>query len=518
MLFANGPIITMTETDADWVEVSDGVIGAVGKGSPPSGKVFDLAGRTLLPGMGDAHVHPALGGWGMIRCDLSGSNDVDHYLATISAYAAAHPDDEWVLGRGWAMDSFPGGRAPAALLDRLVPDRPVWMEGREGHSAWVNTRALELAGVDAGTPDPVDGRIERHPDGRPMGTLQEGAVALVERIMPPTTVDDHARAILAAQAYLHSFGITFWQDAWVEPDVHAAYLQIDRAGQLQADVVAALWWDRSRGLEQIDEIVARASDHSPHVRPSAVKLMVDGVCENGTASMLRPYETGEDGIQFLAREILLEAVPELIARGFQPHFHAIGDRAIRDALDSVAEARRRYPDAAETRPHIAHIQVIDPADVPRFAELKVVANAQALWACHDDCMLDLTIPRLGLERSAHQYPFRALIDAGATLACGSDWSVSTPDPFAQMAVATTRRASPDQVPFHPDQAISRIEALAGFTLGAAFVNHDEANAGSISPGKRADLVVVDDHPLDADDLADVRVEATFVEGNQVYGR
>lgn len=517
MLFVNGPIITM-DGPAEWVSVEDGLIAAVGVGDPPAGERFDLDGRTLLPGMGDAHVHPALGGWGMIRCDLSGADDVDHYLATIAAYAAAHPDDEWVLGRGWAMDSFPAGRAPAELLDRIVPDRPVWMEGREGHSAWVNSRALELAGIDATTPDPVDGRIERHPDGRPMGTLQEGAAGLVERIMPETTVDDHARAIRAAQAYLHSFGITFWQDAWVEPDVHAAYLQIDRAGDLQADVVGALWWDRSRGIEQIDDIVERAAQRSPRFRPSAVKLMVDGVCENGTASMLEPYAGGDDaGIQFIPREVLLEAVPALIARGFQPHFHAIGDRAIRDALDSVAEARHRLGEVT-TRPHIAHIQVVDPADVARFAELGVVANAQAYWACHDDCMVDLTIPRLGATRAAHQYPFRALLDAGATLACGSDWSVSTPDPFAQMAVATTRRLAADRDPFQPDQAITRLEALRGFTLGTAFVNHDEERAGSISAGKRADLVVVDADPLEVDDLATVRVEATFVAGVEVFSR
>ncbi len=450
----------------------------------------------------------------MNRCDL---NEVApaRYLDTIAAYAAAHPELPWILGGGWAMHDFAGGIARAELLDTVVADRPVLLHGSEGHGAWVNSAALELAGVDAATPDPSDGRIERDPDGKPNGTLQEGAVDLVERVTPPLEVDELRAGIVTAQGYLLGLGITAWQDAWVTATAQAAYLDADRHGELVASVVGALWWDRNRGPEQLDELIERSRDGSGRFRPGAVKLMVDGVCENGTASMLEPYEAdfrnaaADRGIQFISRDVLLEAVPRIMAAGLQPHFHGIGDKAIRDSLDAVAAAKRE--DAVRTRPHVAHIQVIDRADVPRFGALGVAANAQCLWACNDECMVDLTKPRLG-ARAALQYPFRSLLDSGARLVCGSDWSVSTADPFAQMAVATTRSHRVDAEPFEVGQALTRREALRGFTLGSAWINHREDVSGSLRAGKRADLVLASDNPLTVEDLNDVCVVATFVGG------
>ena len=512
-LFRNGPIVTMTSglPLADWLVVEGSRIAGVGLGTAPNvSDSFDLDGRCLLPGFQDAHVHPPIAGVAMNRCDL---HEVapDDYAATIRQYAADHPDEPWILGGGWAMDDFPGGIALASDLDELVPDRPALLHGSEGHGAWANSRALAAAGIDAETPDPSDGRIERHADGTPNGTLQEGAVALVERFAPPLDVATVREGLISAQRYLISLGITGWQDAWVTPVAHAAYLEADAAGELHAAVVGALWWDRDRGVEQLDELIARSRESSAHYRPGAVKLMVDGVCENGTASMLEPYQgtSGDTGIQFIEREVLLEAVPRLMAAGIQPHFHAIGDKAIRDSLDAVAAAEPAHVSA--TRPHIAHIQVINPADVPRFGQLGVIANAQPLWACYDGCMTDLTAPRLG-DRAQLQYPFRSLIDGGAILAGGSDWSVSTPDPFAQMSVAVTRLAPGIAEPFVPAQAISPHEALAAFTVGSAFVNHRDTESGTLEAGKRADLVVASDNPLTVPDIAKVSTEATFIGG------
>ncbi len=511
-VLTNGPILTLEPSlpMADWLVVDGGRIAGVGRGDPPgAAATYDLAGRCLMPGFQDAHVHPPIGGLAMNRCDI---HEVDpaHYLDTIAAYAASHPDEEWILGGGWAMHDFPGGMALASVLDSVVPDRPVLLHGSEGHGAWANTCALQLAGIDAGTLDPPDGRIERFDDGSPNGTLQEGAVALVERVVPPTTAAELQNGILTAQRYLTSLGITGWQDAWVTPEVQEAYLAADRAGELQGTVVGALWWDRERGVEQIDDLVERSHNGSAQFSPRSVKFMVDGVCENGTAAMLTPYEGATDrGIQFIDRAILLEAVPRIMAAGLQPHFHAIGDRAVRDALDSVEAGDPA--DAAAVRPHIAHIQVIDRRDVPRFGAVGVAANAQALWACNDRCMLDLTAPRLG-ARAALQYPFRSLIDTGARLVCGSDWSVSTANPFAQMAVATTRREHADAEPFVPEQAITREEALRGFTVGSAWINHREAESGSLGAGKVADMVVASENPLAAGDLGTVTVAATFIAG------
>ncbi len=511
-VFTNGPILTQEPSlpMADWLVVDGGRITGVGLGEPPAGAAeYDLAGRCLMPGFQDAHVHPPIGGLAMNRCDLHEVDPAD-YLDTIAAYVASHPDEEWILGGGWAMQDFPGGMALAGVLDSVVPDRPVLLHGSEGHGAWANTRALQLAGIDASTPDPVDGRIERFDDGTPNGTLQEGSVALVERVVPPTTVAELRAGIVRAQSYLTALGITTWQDAWVTSEVQEAYLAADRAGELRGTVIGALWWERDRGVEQIEEIIERSKHGSERFSPRAVKFMVDGVCENGTAAMLEPYEGVDDrGLQFIGRDVLLEAVPRIMAAGLQPHFHAIGDRAIRDSLDAVESGDPA--DAAAVRPHIAHIQVIDPLDVPRFGQLGVAANAQAFWACYDGCMVELTAPRLG-DRTALQYPFRSLIDQGAPFACGSDWSVSTADPFAQMAVATTRRDDPAAEPFVLEQAITREEALRGFTMGAAWVNHREAETGSLVSGKVADMVVASENPLEAKDLALVTAEATFIGG------
>jgi predicted amidohydrolase YtcJ len=492
-VFTNGPILTLDPSlpVADWLVVDGGRIGGVGLGDPPATAAdYDLAGRCLMPGFQDAHVHPPIGGVAMNRCDLHEVDPAD-YLDTIAAYAASHPDEDWILGGGWSMQDFPGGMALASVLDSVVPDRPVLLHGSEGHGAWANTRALQLAGI-------------------PNGTLQEGSVALLERVIPPTTVAELQAGIVSGQSYLTALGVTTWQDAWVTPEVQEAYLAADRAGELRGTVIGALWWERDRGVEQIAEIIERSNHGSERFLPRAVKFMVDGVCENGTAAMLDPYEGSADrGIQFIGRDILLEAVPRIMAAGLQPHFHAIGDRATRDALDSVEAGDPA--DAAAVRPHIAHIQVIDPRDVPRFGQLGVAANAQAFWACYDGCMSELTAPRLG-ERTARQYPFRALIDGGAPFACGSDWSVSTADPFAQMAVATTRREHPASEPFVSEQAITREEALRGFTMGSAWVNHREAESGSLVAGKVADMVVASENPLEAKDLALVAAEATFIGG------
>lgn len=488
----------------------------MGSGTPPAGQRFDLIGRCLLPGFQDAHVHPPIGGLAMIRCELHGVDPVD-YLDTIAVYADSHPSATWILGGGWPMNAFSGGIPHREMLDGVVRDRPVLLHSSEGHAAWVNTRALAIAGIDQSTPDPPNGRIERGPDGTPSGTLQEGAVDLVERFAPDDTVTDVADAILAAQTYLLSLGITAWQDAWVRPVDHAAYRLLAQDGRLEAQVFGSLWWDRERQIDQLDELIAMTVEEAPKYRPGGIKLMVDGVIENGTGALCSPYVgTNDRGLTFLDRETLLSVVPPMMAAGIQPHFHAIGDCAIRAALDSVEAGRTA--DAAAVRPHIAHVHVVDPVDVPRFGSLGVAANAQTLWACHDATMTELTIPRLGLQRATWQYPFRSLVDGGARLAAGSDWSVSTADPFAQMAVAVARATADAPDPLLPEQALTREEALRAFTSGSAWVNHDETRSGTIEVGKDADLVIASDNPLTADDLASVRAEVTFIGGKTVYER
>ncbi|MDQ0894758.1 amidohydrolase [Agromyces ramosus] len=541
LVFTGGPVFTANtvRSRASAVAVRGGRIVAVGAADDvrnligPATEVVDLAGRLLLPGFQDAHVHPVWGGLDLMRCDLSEFATEHEYLDRIAAYAAAHPDEEWLLGGGWSMSAFPGGTPTAAALDTVVPDRPAFLPNRDGHGAWVNSVALRLAGIDRQTPDPADGRIERDASGEPTGTLHEGAMSLVNRLFPETTVEQLTEALLLGQRYLHSYGVTAWQDAIVGSygdagDPGPAYVAAAASGALTGRVVGALWWDRTRGLEQIPELIEKRSTYrGGRFAATSIKIMQDGVAENFTAAMLEPYHDGHghatdnSGISFVPPELLNEAAPQLDALGFQLHFHAIGDRAVRECLDAVSHAIERNG-RNDHRHHIAHIQVVHPEDVPRFRELGVVANMQSLWAALEPQMVELTLPFLGSPRDAWQYPFGDLLRSGAVLAAGSDWSVSTPDPLAAIHVAVNRKAAPGHEEgefeaFLPEQAIDLTTSLTAYTAGSAFVNHLD-DTGTIEVGKLADLVVLDRDPFagPAAEIGATRVSQTFVEGQRVY--
>jgi predicted amidohydrolase YtcJ len=533
LVLTGGRIFTAdpARTWAGALAVRDGRVVAVGGDRdvrPLTGagtRVIELRGRTVTPGFGDAHVHPPMAGLDRLGCELHGSRGLDAYLATVAGYAAANPDREWITGGGWSLADFPGGLPRREDLDRVCADRPVFLPNRDGHDAWVNSAALARAGITRDTPDPDDGRIARDADGTPSGTLHEGAMTLVERLVPPATEDDLRRATLESQRYLHSLGITNWQDASVTPDTEAAYRTLGASGELTARVVGGLWWERERGLEQIDELVERrARGPAGRYSSTSVKLMCDGIIENQTASMTEPYlgghgrATDNRGMDFIDAETLREAVVRLDALGFQPHFHALGDRAVRRALDAV-EAARRANGWSDTRPHLAHLQVVHPDDLPRFRRLGVLANAQPYWAVLEEQMTELTLPVLGPVVSARQYPFRSLRRHGATLVMGSDWGVSTPDPFAQMEVAVTRVSdeSRDAEPFLPEERLELVDILAAATAGSAYANHlDEA--GALMVGRLADVAILDRDLFDAGQgpIGETRVLATFIEGVAVH--
>lgn len=506
----------------------------------PDTEVIDLAGRLLTPGFVDAHVHPVWGGLDLMRCNLAEEVTAQAYLERIGEYARAHRDAEWILGGGWAMAAFPGGTPTAAALDGAVADRPAFLANRDGHGAWVNSAALRLAGIDRDTPDPSDGRIERDERGEPTGTLHEGAMTLVNRLIPQTSETEMSEALLLGQEYLHSLGVTGWQDAIVGAygdagDPAQAYLTAARDGSLTGRVVGALWWDRGAGLEQLDALQERRERFSHgRFQATAVKIMQDGVAENFTAAMLEPYCDGHgrwtdnSGISFVEAALLREAVTALDTAGFQVHFHAIGDRAVRECLDAV-EAARGANGLGDLRHHIAHLQVVHPDDVARFRRLRVAANLQMLWATLEPQMVELTLPFLGEPRSTWQYPFGDLLRSGAVLAAGSDWSVSTPNPWAAMHVAVNRSIPPGEVepglteesyaPFLPEQAIDLGTALTAYTAGSAWVNHLD-DCGQVRVGALADLVTLDRDPFDApaEEIGLTRVDQTYVGGRLVFER
>ena len=491
----------------------------------PATEHHHLPGRMVLPGFQDAHLHAPFAGLDRLRVSLHEDDSRQAYLDRVGRYAADHPDVEWITGGGWAMEHFPGGLPVKEDLDAVVGRRAVFLFNRDVHGAWLSSRALELAGITRETPDPPSGRIERDAAGEPTGVLHEGAAyALRDSLLPAPTAQEWQAATLDAQAHLHALGITGWQDAWVTPATQAAYVALAEAGTLTARVVGALWWERSRGLEQIAELAERRADGAAAgFHPTTVKIMVDGVLENYTGALLEPYCDGcgghsdNRGLDFVPPPLLGEAVTELDRLGFQVHFHAIGDRAVRNSLDAVQQAVEANG-RRDSRHHIAHVQLVDRADVPRFRELGVAANLQAYWAQSDAQLEELTRPFVGPERMRTMYPFGDLHRSGAVLAMGSDWAVTTADPLQQLEVAVRRLpCGEDGEPFLPEQRLTLATGLAAFTAGSAHVNGDD-DAGSLAVGRRADLAVVDRNLFACPDgqVGAARVELTVASGRVVH--
>lgn len=561
-LVLRGAAVYTLDATRSWataVAVRDGRIVYVGddRGAEPwtgpATRVLELPGRMVLPGFQDAHIHPVTSGVEAGQCDLLGLADRAAVLAAIGR-CASEQTGEWLLGAGWQLPIFPDANPGKELLDDIVGERPVYLAAADGHSAWVSSRALELAGIDATTPDPPNGRIERRPGtgspGEPAGTLREAATELVARLLPPPSLDERLAGLRRAQDLLLAHGVTAVQEASAGVSELEAYQEAADRGELRLRVVAALRADPDRGPEQAAELAAlRRRFTGPRLHPTAAKIFLDGVIEARTAAMLEPYldRAGDRGELNWPPERLDAVVAALAGEGFDVHVHAIGDRAVRAALDAfegTGGGRGAPPPASgdslapnpRPRHQIAHLEVIDPADVPRFRRLGVIANFQPLWAFADSYIVDLTWPALGPERSRWIYPMASVARAGGPLAFGSDWSVSSLDPLEGIQVAVTRR-DPDLAaaggqsgeaasgadasrhrPMQPEEILDLPTALAAYTAGAAWANRLEAETGSIEVGKAADLVVLshDLFALPPDEIATASVLLTLIDGEIVY--
>lgn len=533
VVYRDGKIYTVDEARvwAEAIAIKDGHMTYVGSNEGVNAfigddtLVYSLNGRLMLPGFQDIHVHPIMSGLDALRCDLNGLPDLAAYRNRILSYATANPEVDWVVGGGWSMAMFgPGALANRNIIDEIVPDRPVYLTSADGHSAWVNSAALEIAGITKDMPDPPDGIIDRDPQtGDPIGSLQEGAMNLVAQHVPAPDLADRVAALEYARNMFHGYGITSIQDAWVNEPELETYVHLDDAGDLNLRVIAALWWDREQTEEQIPYLEdLRRRFATRNVRPTSVKIMQDGVMENYTAAMLDPYlvESGMKGIPMVEPEFLKDVVTALDKLDFQVHFHAIGDAAIRHSLDAIEVAQGKNGER-DLRHHISHLQVIDPDDIPRFNKLDVVANFQPLWAYNDDYIVDLTIPFIGMDRTKWLYPIKSVLDAGGKIAFGSDWAVSTANPFPQIETAITRVDADNHNTevLNPEQRITLEQSIEAFTINAAFVNHQDDSTGSIEVGKLADLIVVDQNLFDieAEAISDTKVLLTLFEGKVVYG-
>jgi len=488
-------------------------------------ELHDLRGRLMLPGFQDAHIHPIYSGLDAIACDLTDFDSIEEYRVAVPACAELLADKEWITGSGWSMAAFgPGAKASKDILDELVPDRPVYLTSADGHSGWANSEALTRAGINKDTPDPVDGFIDRDPEsGEPVGSLQEGAMDLVLQHVPAPSPAERIAGLKYARDMLHGYGITSLQEAYAFTEDLDTYEALDKQGQLNLRIVTALLWDNKQTEEQIPAMLEQRERYtSGNIRATSVKIFVDGVMENYTAVMLEPYlvESGTRGIPMIDPEYMKEVVTMLDAEGFQVHFHALGDGAVRYALDAVQVALEQNGDS-DRRHHLSHLQVIDPEDIPRFAALGAVANFQPAWAYADDYVIDLTLPFIKPEVAKWMYPIRSVLDADGKVAFGSDWAVSTADPFYQIEHAVTRIDAESHAtdPLNPEQAITVEEAVEAFTAGSAWVNHQEQETGSIKVGKLADLIVLDQNlfNIEPQDISNTKVVLTLFGGEPVYG-
>ena len=494
---------------------------------------IDAAGAAVLPGFHDAHIHAQAGGLGLLGCDLDSEHSLAGYERLIREYAAAH-DSEWIVGAGWFGDVFADGLPTKELLDAWVPDRPAVFTSHDAHGVWVNSRALALGGITAATPDPPAGRIVHDADGAPSGMLLDTAGELVTTFIPPHRAADLRDALLAAQQHLFSLGITAWHDAILGqyltlPDCLPSYLETLADGSLRARVTGSMWWPPSEGVDYVAamlERVAAARERGFDVR--SVKIMQDGICENCTAALIEPYcgvEPEGRGESVIAPEDLRVITAALDAAGLSVHFHGVGDRAVRECLDAVAYVRERNGEGQ--RHQIAHLDVVDPADFARFAQLGVTANLQPLWARNDQEILERKFPLIGAERAKHHFPFGSLHEAGAHLAMGSDWPVTSPDPLWGLHTACTRTApaadlhalnAEARVPAQPTERLDVAVAVRAYTLGAAEVSGVSARLGSLEVGKLADAVVLTGPIGGASDFDGVRVARTVLGGETVYVR
>ncbi|MHA7282057.1 amidohydrolase [Arthrobacter sp. TMS2-4] len=551
LVFSNGRVFDglSLHPTATAVAVADSTIAAVGTDADvlaavdPRTDVVDLRGRLLTPGFTDAHAHTFMGGIEALSCNLDVHRGPVGVQRAVAAYAAGPGEgQDWITGAGWYKGDFEGGFPDGRVLDAVAPHRPVYLINRDHHSAWVNTAALERAGIDARTPDPRDGRISRRADGSPSGILHEGAMSLVARLLPPITQAAVEAGILYGQRHLHSLGVTGWQEAIIGeyagyPDAAPAYRSLAASGRLTGRATGALWVPRGLTVQDVPDLIAeflerRRVNAEAGFPTSSAKIMVDGVPENRTAALLDPYERvgcgcvaaadADRGPTYLPPDVLDAVVAALQAARFDLHLHAIGDRAVRTGLDAVARARTIAPSDGSWRPRhtMAHVQLVHPDDVPRFGELDVTVNAQALWACSDEQMRSLTVPLIGEGRAQWQYPFASMVSGGAPLAMGSDWSVSDADPWQAIHVAVNRMHPdhPGIPPLVADEALSLRAALSAYTAGSARVTR--STAGMVREGLPADLAVlaVDPFEVETSELHAVAVDLTIAGGRVVFER
>ncbi|MCH9693410.1 MAG: amidohydrolase [Gammaproteobacteria bacterium] len=535
-VFVNGAVYTVDE-QRSWataVAVSGGRIVFVGNDENAVAYVgdgtelVDLDGQMVLPGFHDSHVHILTEVMTDDECDLLRIPTEKEVAKKLQActQAAGHGDELWITGGGWGEWLWPDANPQKGLLDLLYPERPVYLVSSFGHAAWVNSKALEIAGIDANTEDPEAGIIERDPEtGEPSGTLRETAMAMVSARIPPMTLEQRKKRVHAGIALSHAVGITAVIEPGVGPEHIDQMLAVSDDGDFNIRALASLspigWHAGVFGDEVFEFIAGREQWRRPNLDVDSVKIYMDGVIEYGTSPLLEPYEDSQygSGEYFYEQEAVNEYFTKLDKLGVQVHVHAIGDAAIRRALDGFA-AMREANGMSDNRHQIVHLQLIHPDDRPRFGELGVAAVFQSLWAYPDPAAMELDIPMLGEERTYQMYPIRSVQQAGGRIVGGSDYFVTDLNPLLAIETAITRQNpwSNDGGILNAEEAVDLETMIAAYTINGAYQMGLENEQGSIEVGKRADLVVLDRNlfEIPSSEISDANVIATIFDGKTVY--
>ena len=497
--------------------VEDGYIVAVGSDITDK---FDEEERFhpdhfIIPAFGDGHAHPLFAGRESQGPRLAGVFSTEEVIAEVNRFGSENPDTGWIVGGAYEASIIEGGLFSAFSLDLAVNDRPVLLHASDHHTIWVNSKALEIGQITQHTPDPVGGSIARNSDGTPQGTLREpAAIELITRHIPARTISQDVAALDWATRRMLSCGITFAADSWVEPNMVDAYFEAEKVGALHIDIDLALlitpesWRDQLENLEAI-----RERFNNKTVSANSVKFLADGALSAGTAYLLEPYldAPNSHGLKIWEDEELLAAVMGCNALGFQIHIHAIGDGAVRQALDTFEFA------GVTNRPVLVHAQLIAADDLPRIHSLGVICNFQPLWMYLDPMNKKLIEPRIGIERNNRQYQIRKAIDSGAHISFGSDWPVTSEVPLQGLAVPVHRKGILDSQSWSPEQRITLLESLTAYTLGVAYQFGLETVLGSLEVGKRADFVLLSANPFNVpiNEVKDIEIVAVYKSGQKV---
>lgn len=534
-VFLNGSIHTFNKQleIIEAISIKDGVIEQIGSNEEikkiidKNTSVINLEGKMMMPSFHDAHSHPIWSGIDQYKCVVSELYEIEGMQSEIKECLNSEltKTTGWLVGTGLNIGIFPAGNPNKSLLDEISTDIPIYVDASDGHSGLANSKALELAGITANTSNPEQGIIERDPNtGEPSGTLREpAAMNLVRDITPKDTDALYDKGLNFAQDLAHSFGITSSIAASVGKQHMATYKRAAVNNQLNLRVITCLSFGGLfvRNSGSFDDVLKdRAQYSDPRINVDCVKIFIDGVLEGQTGAVLEPYlDSGNYGQLYFDQDTLNHAVARFDADNIQIHTHAIGDRAVRSILDAF-EFAIAINGRTDNRHHISHLQMIDPADIPRFKELGVAANFQAAWALPDEWITDINTPELGIKRVNKMYPIASVFRAGGLIVGGSDWAVSTMNPLVAIETAIRREDPDDRIQgvLNENERMTLVEMLKAYTINAAYLMHQEHLTGSIEVGKAADLIILERNLYDIpiEEISEVRVLETIIEGKTVY--